>query len=252
MPHELEFEDDFPGDELDLDKWIPYYLPHWSSLEQSAARYVVGGSELRLRIEHDQQPWCPEFDGEVKVSSLQTGLFAGPLGSTVGQHRFSDDAVVREEQASRRLYTPTYGTIETRLRAIDDPRNMVALWLIGYEDEPSRSAEICVCEIFGRDVEPDRAKVGMGVHPFGDPDISDEFAGEPLEIDAREFHVYAAEWTPEGVTFYLDGHEVKRVDQSPAYPMQLMLNIYEFPGEAQTASAYPKELVVDYVRGYRL
>ena len=171
----------------------------------------------------------------MKVSSLQTGLFAGPLGSKIGQSHFSEDLVVREEQASRRLYTPTYGVIETRLKAIDDPRNMVALWMIGYEDEPNRSAEICVCEIFGKDVEPDRAKVGMGLHPFGDPDITDEFAAEPLPIDAREFHVYAAEWAPEGVTFYVDGLPVKTVDQSPAYPMQLMLEHLRVPGRGAAA-----------------
>ena len=94
----------------------------------------------------------------------------------------------------------------------------------------------------------------MGVHPFGDPDIVDDFAAEPLPIDARDFHVYAAEWTPEGVSFSVDGERVRTVDQSPAYPMQLMLGIYEFPGEPGAtgpATAYPKELVVDYVRGYR-
>jgi hypothetical protein len=50
----------------------------------------------------------------------------------------------------------------------------------GYEEEPHRSAEICVCEIFGRDVTPDRASVGMGVHPFGDPLIVDEFFAETV------------------------------------------------------------------------
>ena len=65
--------------------------------------------------------------------------------------------------------------------------------MIGYEDEPERSAEICVCEIFGRDVGEDHARVGMGVHPFGDPRITDEFAFEAVPIDARDFHVYAAE-----------------------------------------------------------
>jgi hypothetical protein len=39
----------------------------------------------------------------------------------------------------------------------------------------------------------------MGVHPFGDPDIVDEFAAETVPIDACEFHVYAAEWTPNPV-----------------------------------------------------
>lgn len=37
-------------------------------------------SELRARLpEADQQPWCPEFDGQTRVSSLQTdGRAAGP------------------------------------------------------------------------------------------------------------------------------------------------------------------------------
>jgi hypothetical protein len=252
--YELEFEDVFDGGALDERRWIPHYLSHWSSRERSAARYRIGGGCLRLLIEADQQPWCPEFDGAVKVSSLQTGMFAGPVGSTIGQQRFNPDAVVREAQQNIRLYTPQYGLFELRAKAIDDPRSMVALWMIGYEDEPHRSAEICVCEIFGRDVSSHRASVGMGVHPFGDPLMVDEFAAETVPIDVREFHVYAAEWTPEHVVFTIDGELIKTVEQSPAYPMQLMLGIYEFPDDTAsggTASAYPKEFVVDYVRGYR-
>ena len=164
----------------------------------------------------------------MRVSSLQTGVFAGPPGSTVGQHRFDPAATVREAQENVRLYTPRYGRIEVRARASADPQTMGALWMIGYEDEPSRSAEICVCEIFGRDVGPDEARVGMGVHPFGDPAVADEFAAEPLPIDATLFHVYAADWTPDGVAFSVDGEHVKTVGQSPAYPMQLMLGVYEF------------------------
>lgn len=251
--YELEFDETFDADELDPKRWIPYYLPQWSNRRRAAARYDVGGGTLRLLIEADQPPWCPELDGDVRVSSLQTGMFAGPLGSTVGQHRFSPRARVTEEQPAARLYTPQYGVIEIRAMALDDPASMVALWMIGYEDRPERSAEICVCEIFGRDVGPHEARVGMGVHPFGDPRIRDEFSAVPLEIDAREFHVYAAEWTPDRVTFHVDGRVAKVVEQSPAYPMQLMLGIYEFPGDARSepSSGYPKAFVVDYVRGYR-
>ena len=68
----------------------------------------------------------------------------------------------------------------------------------------------------------------MGVHPFGDPTIRDEFATEIGAVDARESHTYAAEWTPERVAFYVDDNLVKLVRQSPAYPMQFMLGIYEF------------------------
>jgi beta-glucanase (GH16 family) len=94
----------------------------------------------------------------------------------------------------------------------------------------------------------------MGVHPFGDPRIADDFSAVTVPIDVREFHLYAAEWTPQQVAFSIDGELAKTVDQSPDYPMQLMLSIYEFPEadlDRETAG-YPLEFVVDYVRGYRL
>src|SRR5918992_1274236 len=194
------------------------------------------------------------FDGHTRVSSLQTGVFAGPVGSPVGQSRFKPGLVVRQAQDNARLYTPRYGLFELRAKALDDPRCMVALWMIGYEDEPERSAEICICEIFGRDVAADRAGVGMGLRPFGDPGIRNEFSVEEVAIDAREFHIYAAEWTPEHVAFFVDHQLVKLVEQSPGYPMQFMLNIYEFPEDREAdgpARPYPKEFVVDWFRGYR-
>ncbi|MEU6084319.1 glycoside hydrolase family 16 protein [Streptomyces sp. NPDC047108] len=250
----LEFEDTFDGDTLDESRWLPYYLPHWSSREATAARYRIGDGTLRLLIEEDQQPWSPEFDGGIRVSSLQTGLFSGPLGSNVGQLRFRPGLAVREEQDDVRLYTPHHGLFEMRAKAIDDPRCMVALWMIGYEDTPERSAEICICEIFGRDVKPGRAAVGMGLHPWTDPAVREEFAAESVAVDAREFHVYAAEWTAEHVAFFVDHQLVKVVEQAPDYPMQFMLNIYEFPDDPSApapARPYPKEFTVDYVRGYR-
>lgn len=253
---ELEFEDGFDGDSLDPARWLPCYLPQWSSRERSAARYTLGDGCLSLLIEADQEPWCPELDGDVRVSSLQTGCFAGPVGSPVGQHRFRPEAVVREAQPNVRLYTPRYGRVELRAKAPDDPRSMVALWLIGYEDEPERSGELCVCEIFGRDVGRDEVAIGMGIHPFGDPSLVDDFARVRVPIDARELHEYAAEWTPGQVTFLVDGAVVRTVPQAPAYPMQLMLGIYELPADgdepARDPDVYPKVFVVDRVRGFRL
>lgn len=250
---EIEFEDTFEADVLDRDRWLPYYLPHWSSRQRSAARYELDGGVLRLVIEADQEPWCPALDGDVRVSSLQTGAFAGPVGSAIGQHRFHPDAVVREAQPNIRLYTPLLGRIEMRARFSADPRTMGALWMIGYEDAPEQSAEICVCEVFGRDVGPNEVAIGVGIHPFDDPALTDDFARAVVQIDASEFHVYATDWTPRGVTFLVDGEVVKEVDQSPTYPMQLMLGLYELPAEAgDPPGTYPKELVVDWVRGYRL
>jgi hypothetical protein len=116
MRYELEFDETFEGNALDLNRWLPHYLPHWSSRERSAARYEVGGGQLQLLIEADQEPWCPEFDGEIRVSSLQTGAFAGPVGSAIGQQRFNPRAVVREAQPNVRLYTPQHGRTNPRAR----------------------------------------------------------------------------------------------------------------------------------------
>jgi len=249
----LEVEDTFQQPTLDERLWIPHYLPHWSSRTASAARYEVGGGLLRLKIEADQEPWNPDIDGELRVSSLQTGVFAGPVGSAIGQHRFRPGLIVREAQESVALYTPRYGLFELRARALDDPAAMVALWMIGYEDEPTRSAEICVCEIFGRDVGPDTARIGMGLHPFGDPSITDAFAAEPVRIDARQIHTYSVVWAPDFVAFYVDDGLIRVVHQSPSYPMQFMLSIYEFRdgAGAPVDSGYPKVFEVEAFRGYR-
>lgn len=256
--YELEVEDRFVSDRLDPSLWIPHYLPQWSSRDLGAARYDVGGGSLRLRIDADQPPWSPEWNGGLRVSSLQTGVFSGPVGSGIGQHHFRPDLVVREPQEARALYAPRYGLVEVTARAIADPACLVAMWLIGFEDEPERSAEICIMEIFGRDVGPAAARVGMGVHPFGDPAIRDEFAAETVAVDALQSHTYSGEWTPDHVAFYVDDELVKVVRQSPRYPMQVMLNIYELaegptdgPGTTPGAHPYPKVFRAERFAGYR-
>ena len=245
----LAFSDGFDRGALDPGRWLAAYLPQWSSRARAAPRYAFENGRLVLVIEADQTPWCPRWDGLTRVSSIQTGVFAGPLGSSIGQSRFRPDLVVSEEQASARLFTPRYGRIEMRATANPDPDVMVALWMIGFEDEPQRSGEICVAEIFGRDVGPGSVRVGMGIHPFGDPDLVDDFEQVELPIDATEPHTYAADWTPSGVDFLVDNRRVKHTDQSPDYPMQLMLGIYEF---APSPDGYPKRFVVDHVLGYAL
>jgi hypothetical protein len=250
----LDFDESFAAPNLDRSRWLPHYLPQWSTRAQSAARYEIRDATLRLRIDEDQPPWSPEYDGELRVSNLQTGVFSGPAGSTAGQHRFRPGLVVTEAQQTVQLYTPKYGLVEARARALDDPRCMVALWMIGFEEVPEQSGELCVFEIFGRDVADDSAVIGMGVHPFGDAALTEEFLRIYAKIDAREFHTYSIEWMPGVSRFYLDDVLIATIDQAPGYPMQLMLNVYEFSADEGAADGplmYPKEFVVDFVRGYR-
>jgi hypothetical protein len=255
--YRLDFHDEFEGPELDQAKWLACYLPQWSSRVRSAPRFALRNNTLVLQIAEDQQPWCPEFDGPNRCSSLQTGVFSGPAGSSAGQHRFSPLCVVREQQANKCTYTPQYGFFELRARGVSTPLNMVTLWMIGYEDAPERSGEIAIMEIRGAGVTPEGSRIGYGVHPWFDPALRDEFFEELLPIDATRFHIYAVDWTPGQIDFYIDNQKIRTTDQSPAYPMQFMLGIYEFPGGAAQAelppeqAAYPKEFVIDYFRAYQ-
>lgn len=252
--YHLEFAEDFQATTLNTDRWLPYYLPQWSSRKQAAARYSLPGDRLQLHLEVDQPPWSPEYDGDIRVSALQTGCYSGPVGSAVGQHPFRPGLVVKEAQPAAKLYTPLYGYFETRLKALPIPGYMVALWLIGFEEKPKQSAEICICEIFGRDMTAVSAKIGYGLHPFNDPTITDEFYHDTVAINAADYHIYAAEWTPTEVTFFVDNVKMRTIPQSPTYPMQFMLTFYEIPDELTPQARktpWPKTVEVDYVRGYR-
>ena len=164
----MGFSDHFDGPDLDTDVWVPHYLPQWSSRAASAATYTVADSELRLTIPPEHGLWCPGDHDPIRISGIQSGVFSGPVGSRIGQQPFSDTVVVKEFQPTHWGWTPHYGRLEVRARMDIGPRSMASVWLIGLEDEPHRSGEICVFEVFG---DAPRA-IGSGIHPFRDPELA--------------------------------------------------------------------------------
>ena len=247
------FSDEFDGSDLDTEVWIPHYLPMWSSRAESAATFSVVDSELRLTIPPEQGLWCAgDHEPPLRVSGIQSGVFSGEVGSTVGQQPFRDGAVVREFQPAQWGWTPHYGLLEVRARMDLGPGSMAAVWMVGLEDEPTRCAEICIFEVFGEALRSHdgmpSAAVGIGVHAFRDPAITEEFAAPRVAIDVAEPHVYAADWRPGHVDFLIDGEQVKTVEQAPDYPMQMMVAVFDFPGENGQPDHLP-QLAVDSVRG---
>lgn len=253
----LEFHDEFNDRVLDKDKWVPYYLPHWSSRVQTAPNYYLDGDNLILQIMKEQQPWCPEFDGEVRCSSIQTGEFAGPVGSKVGQHRFNNALVVREKQKNVRKYTPKYGYFEVRAKGLKSSANHVSVWMIGYEESPENSSEIAIFEQVGSHVSSSSTGIRYGVHPWGDPNIFDEFYEDFIHINPLQYHIYGLEWTPTHLDFYIDNVLIRIINQSPNYSMQFMLSIYElrfegaWSGPYDPNRSYPISFIIDYFRAYR-
>jgi hypothetical protein len=234
----------FDGDDLDRSVWVPWYLPHWSSRVASAATYAVSGGALRLSIPPGQPLWAEGVhETPLRVSGIQSANFSGPVGSTIGGQPFLDGQRVREEQPEFWGCTPLYGHIEIRMRAVITSRSMAAFWLSGIEDDPARSGEICVVEVFGSAPR----SIGMGLHRFRDPRLTEDWSAVDLPVDVSDFHTYGVDWRPDELSFTVDGEVVKRVGQAPDYPVQMEIAVFDFPDKAEPGETPVPELIVSHV-----
>jgi len=247
------FRDDFDHPELDQSVWLPHYLPAWSSREATGASLRIEDSCLVLDVPPDHPVWCAgDHEPPLRCSAVQSGSHSGPVGSTRGQQRFREGQTVREWQPRFEGWLPEAGHVEVRCRMNLSPRSMGALWLAGFEDdeEQLRCGEVCVVEIFGSSVQGGSCEVGMGIKAFRDPALTQDFAAPRLPIDPAVFHTYAVDWDLDWAVFRVDGQEVRRCPRPPAYPMQVMLVVYDFPEWSVGGDDdLVPELVVDHVAG---
>jgi hypothetical protein len=75
-----------------------------------------------------------------------------------------------------------------------------------------------------------------------------------VRVDATQWHNWAVEWTPKGVTTYVDGKSWWHTDNTaalPPGPMHLCIQLDWFPQKAGGAVT-PSQMQVDWVRQYPL
>ena len=249
-PQRTGWSDDFDGPSLDESVWLPHYLPAWSSRSATAASWRLANSCLLLDIPRDHPVWCADdHSPPLRVCGIQSGNFSGPAGSNAGQQPFRDGLTVREEQPRFEGLLLTGGHLEIRCRMDISARSMAALWLAGFEDEPERCGEICVVEIFGKSVlAGESAEVGMGVHAFRDPELTEDWAAPRVPID-----VVGVPHLRRGLGCRARGLLGRRSSgphaaRPPTYPMQLMLAVFDFPewSSGSDADLVPS-LTVDWI-----
>ena len=106
-------------------------------------------------------------------------------------------------------------------------------------------------EVFGQDGVPgESAEVGIGVKAIHDPRLADDFAAPRLPVDVSDFHTYSVDWGPDGAVFRVDDQDVRRCAGPPAYPLQVMLGVFDWPDLPGAATAPVPELRVDHVRSW--
>lgn len=229
---------------------MPDYLPHWTTPERSRARYTVAADGLRLLIDEDQLDWRQE-DAPLRVSNLQTGVFSGPFGSDRGTHRHRPDGLtVRTETPEDLLWAPTSGRVDVTVSASTDEGCMLAVWLVGVENaSPTHSGEICIVEIDAAAIGPDATRVRCGMKGHGDVSLATDMSEIVVPLDASRPHTWSAIWGTEGTIIGCEGTVVARGRQAPAYPLLLMVDLFEI-GPRSEASAYPKSATIHSVRGW--
>ena len=73
-----------------------------------------------------------------------------------------------------------------------------------------------------------------------------------VEVDATQWHNWAVEWTPKGVTTYVDGERwwhTDKADALPPGPMHLCIQLDWFP-QKRDGAVKPSQMQVDWVRQY--
>jgi beta-glucanase (GH16 family) len=179
------------------------------------------------------------------------------------------------------LFTKQYGRFEVRAKVPHGKGMWPALWLLPQDDAYgpwAASGEIDIMEIVG-----EKPTEYLGTIHFGSTFPKRElvthvhkFAGGST---VGEFHVYAVEWEPGEIRWLVDGvlwakqtfwwscsrqrngkgivaRSAKDLNPWPApfdQPFYLVMNVAvggNFPGAPNTATQFPADLVIDYVRVY--
>ena len=81
------------------------------------------------------------------------------------------------------------------------------------------------------------------------------------QVYADDFHTFAIEWSPQAVTFYVDGSSYQTITPTNAgsawvfnTPFFIILNVAvggTFPGSPNSTTQFPQDMLVDYVRVYQ-
>lgn len=240
--------------------------------------------------------WADEFDynGAPDPSKWDYDIGAGGWGNQESQYytdrpenvRVDGDNLIIEARAesfsgsdytsarvvTRGLASWTYGRIEARAQLPSGVGTWPAIWMLA-EDSPygiwPASGEIDIVEHVGKD----QGRVHSSLHfqnrnsPLGNNPTG---SMEPGFV-STSFHLYAVEWGPREIRFYVDDQLVDLrtpgtnqigVYQNPQQgwaewpfdqPFHLLLNIAvggTWGGPTIDTAAFPTQMLVDYVRVY--
>lgn len=160
-------------------------------------------------------------------------------------------------------FTQTYGHFEARIKVPRGQGIWPAFWMLGNDIGSvgwPNSGEIDIMENIGR--EPGTVHGSLhGPGYSGGNSLTGSYTLPNGQALADGFHTFAIDWSPNSVTWYIDGiqyshHTAADTGGDPwvfDHPFFLILNVAvggNWPGYPDETTVFPQQMVVDYVRVY--
>jgi beta-glucanase (GH16 family) len=179
------------------------------------------------------------------------------------------DGITRNYTSARlktqNVFSQAYGRFEARIKIPKGQGMWPAFWMLGNDITQNpwpKCGEIDIMENIGR--EP--GLVHGSLHgPSSVALTSDQTSTASLPAGqnyADDFHVYAIEWSPGTVSFFVDSNNYATFTQAqwPAggqwvfdHPFYIILDVAVggvWPGSPDATTQFPQQMLVDYVRVY--
>jgi beta-glucanase (GH16 family) len=193
-------------------------------------------------------------------------LRGGSLVIRAQQETFQDRAYTSARLVTKNKADWLYGRFEARARLPKGQGIWPAIWMLPTDSVYGiwpLSGEIDIMELIGSD-----PWTVYGTLHWGEPHQSN---GDRYYLLGREtfnddFHVFAIEWEPREIRWYVDGYHHHTVTQwftssaRDAFPapfdqrFHILLNVAvggNWPGSPSASTVFPAEMEVDYVRVYQ-
>jgi beta-glucanase (GH16 family) len=184
------------------------------------------------------------------------------------EHFTGSDGIARDYTSARLktlgLFSQKYGRIEARIKVPAGQGMWPAFWMMGDDVERvgwPKCGEIDIMENVGKEPGvvhgslhgPERGSLPKNLmQPFALP------AGQRF---SDGFHIYAIEWQPDVIRFYVDAWLYASLNpRAPDgsswafdHPFFILLNLAvggDWPGSPDGSTEFPQSMLVDYVRVY--
>lgn len=157
-------------------------------------------------------------------------------------------------------FEQAYGTFEARIKLPSGRGLLPAFWMLGNDIHSvgwPANGEIDVVEYPGKPP----AIIHGGVHGPG-WDNGGTYQLPDRRAFSDDFHVYSVTWSPEAIAFAVDGMQYERQTREQMgpqkwvydHPFFIVVNLAvggKWPGSPDaTGTAFPQQMIVDYVRVY--